>query len=599
MDEAVVGSCPEHAVLLGRFRQAENDVVILDGVLIFCDGTAGILLLGLVVAREVRANRGPGAALIHRTENELRGVIDNIGIVLRNEDRHGPGVAVFLSGSRVTIRNHRPLLDALGLIGAAIEPSEDWALVVGVNDVGIAGIHGNRAAFTAADGIPVAAIDEAAVAARADSDGGVVLLGAIDAIQKFIVGSNVIKLRRWLVTLRGPIFSAIYGDRCAAIVSVNHAQGILGINPQSVMIAMRCAQPFERLAAIHGAEEPGVRDEDGVYIFRISPDMGEIPGALAEAVVVGNERPVLATVVRAIEPAFLSFDERVDDIRIGAGDGHADAPERAFGDAVAFDALPGGTVVVRTEEAVLGATAIERPGSAVALPHGGEENVGIAGIEYDVNAAGAIVKIEDFFPVLAAVASSEDAAFGVRAIGMAQSGDEYDVWIRGMNDEFADVPGVLQSDIGPSLAGVIRTIDAVAEGDISADASFAGSRVNDVGIGIGDRDAADGGGGLFVEERIPGDAAVRGFPNTAGNGAKVIGIGLARDTGDGQDPAAAKGTDQAPLHAGVGFWINGRSGGRTSGLLRANGTGRQEVENKRRNTEANKAARRFHKNLRN
>jgi len=32
---------------------------------------------------------------------------------------------------------------------------------------------------------------------------------------------------------------------------------------------------------------------------------------------------------------------------------------------------------------------------------------------------------------------------------MAESGDEYDVWIRGMNDELADVPGVLQSDIGP------------------------------------------------------------------------------------------------------------------------------------------------------
>src|SRR6266850_1955876 len=231
MDEAVVGSCPEHAVLLGRFRQAENDVVILDGVLVFCDGTAGILLLGLVVAREVRADRGPGAALIHRTENELRGVIDDVGVVLRNEDRHSPGVAVFLSGSRVTIRKQGPLLDALGLVGAAIEPSEDWALVVGVNDIGIARIHGDGATFAAADGIPVAAIDEAAVAARADSDGGIVLLGAIDAIQKIIVGSNVIKLRRWLIGLRGPIFSAIHGDRCAAVVPVDHALGILGINP--------------------------------------------------------------------------------------------------------------------------------------------------------------------------------------------------------------------------------------------------------------------------------------------------------------------------------------------------------------------------------
>jgi len=56
------------------------------------------------------------------------------------------------------------------LTGAAVEAREDGPLIVSVNDVGIAGIHGNGAAFTAADGIPVAAIDEAAVTTRADSN---------------------------------------------------------------------------------------------------------------------------------------------------------------------------------------------------------------------------------------------------------------------------------------------------------------------------------------------------------------------------------------------------------------------------------------------
>ena len=320
-----------------------------------------------------------------------------------------------------------------------------------------------------------------------------------------------------------------------------------------MMIAVRCVQTVPSLAAVHGAEESSVRDIDGVHIFGIGPDMGEIPGALAEAVVIGNERPVLATVVGAIESTFFCFDERIDDVRIGAGNGHADTPKRAFGDAVTFNALPGGTIVARTVEAILGTAAIERPGSAIALPHGGEKNVRIVGIKNDVNAAGAIVEIENFFPVLSAVARAENAAFGVRAIGMTESGDEYNVWIRGMDDEFADVPGVLQADIGPGLPGVIRTIDAVAEGNVSADAGFAGSHVNDIGIGIGDRDAADGRGGLFFEKGIPGDATVRGLPDAAGDCAKVIGIGLARDTGDGQCAAAAKRTDQTPLHAGIGF----------------------------------------------
>ncbi len=483
------------------------------------------------------------------------------------------------------------------MAGAAIEAREDGPLVVGVNDVRIARVRDDVAAFAATDGIPVAAIDEAVVASRADTDGGIVLLGAVDAIEKIIVGGDVIKLRGWLIALRGPIFPAVDGDRSAAVISVDDAVRIVGVHPQTVMIAVRRVQTIPGLAAIHGAEESGIRDVDGVYIFRIGPDMGEIPGALAEAVVVGNERPVLATVVRAIESAFFRFDERVDDIRIGAGNGHADAPKRAFGDSVAFDALPGRAVVARTVEAVLGAAAIERPGSAIALPHGGEQNVGIAGIEYDVNAASTVVEIEDFFPVLAAVASTEDAAFGVRAIGMAESGDEYDVWIRGMDDEFADVPGVLQSDIGPGLPGVIRTIDAVAEGDISADAGFAGSRVNDVRIGIRDRDAADGRGSLFFEKGIPGDAAVRGLPDAARDGAKVISIGLTGNAGDGQCAAAAKRTDQTPLHAGIGFRIDGRGGGGTAGFLRVSGNRDEKEENESRDKNPSRAAKRFHEDL--
>ena len=119
----------------------------------------------------------------------------------------------------------------------------------------------------------------------------------------------MIKLRGWRWALCGPIFSAVDGNGCAAVVSVDHAVRIVGVHPQTVMIAVGRVQAIPGLAAIHGAEEASIRDIDGVYIFRISPDMGEIPGALAETVVVGNERPVLATVVGAIESTFFCFKE--------------------------------------------------------------------------------------------------------------------------------------------------------------------------------------------------------------------------------------------------------------------------------------------------
>src|SRR6267143_3269980 len=103
------------------------------------------------------------------------------------------------------------------------------------------------------------------------------------------------------------------------------------------MIAVRGVQTIPGLAAVHGAEEPGVGNVDGVCVSGIGPDMREIPGALAEAVVVGNQCPVLTAVVGAIESPFFGFHERIDYIRIGAGNGHAAASERALGDALAFE----------------------------------------------------------------------------------------------------------------------------------------------------------------------------------------------------------------------------------------------------------------------
>src|SRR5579859_8096367 len=100
--------------------------------------------------------------------------------------------------------------------------------------------------------------------------------------------------------------------------------------------------------------------------------MREIPGALCKAVVVGDERPVHAAVVAAIKASFFGFDKSVDDDRIRARNRDADAAERAFGHAVAFNAFPGRAVIIRTIEAVLCPTAIESPGRAPAFPHRGK-----------------------------------------------------------------------------------------------------------------------------------------------------------------------------------------------------------------------------------
>src|SRR6266699_6138027 len=258
--------------------------------------------------------------------------------------------------------------------------------------------------------------------------------------------------------------------------------------------------------------------------------------------IVVDQGPVGAAVIAAVEAAFLRFDQRVNNIRIGAGNRHANAAERAFGHAVAFNAFPGSTVVVRTVETVLVAATVEHPGRAVTFPHRCKKDMGILRVENAVNATGAVVEVKNFLPGFAAIAGAENAALGVFAVGVAESGDEGDVGIGGMNDDLADVARVSQPNVVPGLAAVVRTVNAIAEGDVATNAGFARADINYIGIGVRDRDAADGGGGLLVEERIPGNAAVGGLPNAASDGAKIVGIRLARHSGYGENAAAAEGT---------------------------------------------------------
>src|SRR6266853_2036471 len=140
-----------------------------------------------------------------------------------------------------------------------------------------------------------------------------------------------------------------------------------------------------------------------------------------------------------------------------------------------FNALPGAAIVVRTVKTVFVSAAVERPRGAIAFPHGGEKHVRVVRIENDVDAAGAVIEIQNFFLIFAAVASAKNSALGIRAIGMSQSSDENGVGICGMCDHFADVARIFQADICPGLATIIRTVNAVAKRNISADAGFAGA----------------------------------------------------------------------------------------------------------------------------
>ena len=158
--------------------------------------------------------------------------------------------------------------------------------------------------------------------------------------------------------------------------------------------------------------------------------MHVIPGPLPQAVTGIDEVPGLAAVVGPVQTAVgvVRFNEGVDPIRVGR-DSNADASVGSFGQAVFFEPLPGRAPVVRAVESASRATAGQAPRSAARLPERGKQNVGIVRIEGNVDASGVLIFVENFLPALAAIDCAENAAFGVRSIGMAESGHENDVRI--------------------------------------------------------------------------------------------------------------------------------------------------------------------------
>src|SRR5260370_37511194 len=148
-------------------------------------------------------------ASVFRTEEKLRGVIEDVRIVRRKYDGHGAGVAIFLHGSVVAVKIERRMLNVVCLVRAAIEHGDIAEVGASVNDVRIARVNGNVAALATAPGVPIRAVDVATVAGGSAHDGRIVLLRAIDPDWEIVRGGHVAKQRRRRKSMKGHIFSAL------------------------------------------------------------------------------------------------------------------------------------------------------------------------------------------------------------------------------------------------------------------------------------------------------------------------------------------------------------------------------------------------------
>src|SRR6185437_12936832 len=162
------------------------------------DRTSGWLLLGLIVTREIRADRGPALPHVRGFENALHCRIEDVGIVWGNKQRRGPVKTVKKFISPVSRNIERVNRNVHELLGALVETRRE-ALAIGKDDVGIRRIRRDVAALATTHGVPVLTADHAIVIVTLDGDCAVVLLRAVNVVRPAIVCDAVIKLRGGLV----------------------------------------------------------------------------------------------------------------------------------------------------------------------------------------------------------------------------------------------------------------------------------------------------------------------------------------------------------------------------------------------------------------
>src|SRR6185437_5354551 len=143
--------------------------------------------------------------------------------------------------------------------------------------------------------------------------------------------------------------------------------------------------------------------------------------------------------------------------------------------------------VVRHVDAAAGTAAELAPRVHRDLPLTREERVGIVRVHREARAAGVLVHEEDALPRRAAVGRLEDAALLLRRGDASDRARINDVGVGRVDDDAADAARLLEPGVLPRHAGVGGLVDAVAHDvAVADDPGFAGPGPHLVVVGGGD-----------------------------------------------------------------------------------------------------------------
>ena len=116
-------------------------------------------------------------------------------------------------------------------------------------------------------------------------------MSSVDPIRKPIIGCDVVELGGGLIIDGRPGGPAVEGDAGPSIVPLNHTLGVVGIDPQVVVIAVRGGDLVEGLATIGRLPALEIENPNGVGVLGVGEDMLVVPRSPLKVPVIANHLP--------------------------------------------------------------------------------------------------------------------------------------------------------------------------------------------------------------------------------------------------------------------------------------------------------------------
>src|ERR1051326_4582067 len=246
-DHAVIGAGPDRSPLQPRRRDREDRREYFRPIHVSGDWSTRWAQCLWFRSRQVRTNAAPALSVISRLPQVLGRNVKRLWIQRRKDDRKGPLPTLFQGAGGFTREKSGIRLNVPSFAIASIIAGDQCTLAARIKNVCIDRARRDVTTLAATDVIHFAAAR--ACLPTLDTNGAVILLGAANLVREILRRCHMIKLSGWKI-LGGPGRAPIHRNVSPAIVAIDHALGIIGIDQEIMIVAMRWANRAIGLAAI-------------------------------------------------------------------------------------------------------------------------------------------------------------------------------------------------------------------------------------------------------------------------------------------------------------------------------------------------------------